>query len=271
MDLTEEELKIQESSCVYIKANSSALIKKYVLDKKPLNIGFVTIFMAGSPGSGKTEFSQSWIKLVYSKNSPIAKRLKAKGIDTDSFDSIIIRIDVDEIREFIPEYRKTDETNGISGNAHVIQKAAGKGLDILRDYCLKNDVSILHDGTFGNLKTMKDIIKKSIKDNRKVIIFYLYIDPVSAWNFTKAREKVEGRNIIKEKFIEQYFNSKTNVDLVKAEFGKDIEINCVLKSEDNKVIDIEFNVQSVDQYLKSRYKSSKIKEYSVEDLREKLV
>jgi GTPase SAR1 family protein len=270
MEFSQEEIELQKSSCNYVKEKSGLLIKKHIIDKKPLKVGFVTIFMAGSPGSGKTEFSERWIKLMYSKGTTIEDKLKKRGIDTDSFESILVRIDVDEIREFIPGYKKTDEKNGIKGNAHVIQKAANKGLDILRDFCLKNEISFLHDGTFGNLKTMREVIKKSIKNQRKVIIFYLYIDPISAWNFTKAREKIEGRNIVKEKFIEQYFNSRVNVDSAKLEFGKDIEINCVLKDKDNRVIDIEFNVQSVDQYLKIKYKEGKIIDYSVQDLNVKL-
>jgi hypothetical protein len=271
MNFTEEELKIQESAKEYVISHSQELIKKHILDKRPLNVGFTTIFMAGSPGSGKTEFSERWIKYAYKKDTPLEESLKKKGVDTDAFDTLIVRIDVDEIREFIPEYRKSDEKNGIKGNAHVIQKAANKGLDILRDYCLNNEISFLHDGTFGNLKTMKEIIQRSLKNQRKIVIFYLYIDPLVAWDFTKKREKVEGRNIVKEKFIEQYFCSKENVDLAKAEFGKDIEINCVLKNSDNKVEDIQFNVQGVDEYLKIQYKKGNIVEYSLEDLEDKLV
>ena len=118
---------------------------------------------------------------------------------------------------------------------------------------------------------MSDVIEKSLKDNRKIIIFYIYIDPVCAWNFTKARERVEGRNIVKDRFIDQYFKSRENVDLAKKAFGKEIEINCVLKDEDNKVIDIKFNVESVNQYLKTQYKGGKIQYYSAQDLETKLV
>lgn len=271
MEFNEDEQKIQKESKEYIISHSDDLIKKHIKDKNPLPIGFVTIFMAGSPGSGKTEFSERYIPLVYQKGSELDKTLNKKGINTEHYDSLIVRIDVDEIREFLPQYKKTNDKDGAKGNAHVIQAAANKGLDILRDYCLGNNVSFLHDGTFGNYKTMRDIIKKSLKDNRDVKIFYLYIDPIVAWNFTKAREKVEGRNIIKENFIKQFYASKENVDLIKKEFEKKVSVNCVLKNNKNEVEDIEFNVSSVDRYLKTMYKRGKAIDYSVEDLEEKLV
>lgn len=269
MNFSDNELETIRRSVNYVTDNSDLLINKYILTKRPLHIGFVIIFMAGSPGAGKTEFSIRWIENAYNKNITLKKNLE-KRMDISTFDNIVVRIDVDEVREFFPEYQKTDVKNGIHGNAHVIQKAANKGLDILRKYCLENEISFLHDGTFGNFSTMKKIIKRSLANDRKVVIFYLYIDPLSAWEFTKAREKMEGRNIVKGKFIQQYFDSKLNVDRIKKEFGNKIEINCVLKDGNNKVIDLEFNVSNVDTFLEKHFKKGTISKYSKEDLIKKL-
>ncbi len=267
MQLTKEEQIICDEACKFILSKKNELIDKFVLQKNPLKLGFITIFMAGSPGAGKTEFSQRYMPLVFNKkDEKLIKFLKQKDIDIDSAESLFIRIDVDEIREFFPQYKKTDIEKGLKGNAHVIQKAAGKGLDILRDYCLSSEISFLHDGTFGNYSTMREIIKKSISSGREVQIYYLYLDPLEAWKFTKAREYLEGRNIIKEKFIEQYFHSQENVDKIKVEFNDKVKINCVLKDNQNNVLEIALNHPSIDQFLQTQYTKGIIKRYSAGDL-----
>jgi UDP-N-acetylglucosamine kinase len=165
---------------------------------------------------------------------------------------------------FLPQYQKTSGDK--QGNAHVVQKAANKGLDILREYCLKHEISFLHDGTFGNYTTMHDLVKESIKKNRFVQIYFLYLDPVTAWNFTKARERIEGRNIIKEKFIDQFFSAKENVQKIKRTFGPEVSVVCVLKDAHNHVRDIKFNVSDIDQYMKSQYSKGIVREYTREVL-----
>lgn len=266
MELTPEEQRIQKEACEFVLANKDKLIEQFITSKKPLPVNFATIFMAGSPGAGKTEFSQRYVPTFETKNDDIFKSLKDAGLeDPSQFDTMLIRIDVDEIRTFLPQYQKTDADKGVKGNSHVIQKAANKGLDILRDYAFKNNISFLHDGTFGNLDTMRSLIKKSLADGRHVFIFYIYIDPKCAWDFTKAREVVEGRNIRADKFIEQYFASKTNVDQIKSEFP-DVKINFILKNEKNEVILTDLNIESVDKALKTQYNKGTLKEYTQEDL-----
>lgn len=268
MELTSEEIKIQNEAIEHIKKNKEKLIKDFIISKNPLRVGFITIFMAGSPGAGKTEFSQRYIPIAIDKNDQkFTEWLQKINIDIKSVDCALIRIDVDEIRGFFPQYKKTDNQTGARGNAHVVQKAANKGLDILRDYCLANQISFLHDGTFGNYETMKKIINKSLRADRDVQIFYLYQDPLQAWEFTKAREHVEGRNIIKEKFIEQYFNSKDNVIKIKQEFGSKVKIHCVLKNNQNKDEKIEFNVHDIDQFFVTQYNKGTIQKYTIEDLK----
>lgn len=267
MELTEQEKIIQQQARESIEARRDELIDTFILKKNPLRLGFITIFMAGSPGAGKTEFSQKYMPLIVNdKYEKLIKILRKEGVDVGSANSLFVRIDVDEIREFLTEYQKTDIKTGVRGNAHVVQKAANDGLDILRDYCLENEISFLHDGTFGNYDTMEMIVKKSIKAGRDVQIYYLYLDPLTAWEFTKAREYLEGRNIIKEKFVEQYFKSRENVDKIKKKFGDKVKIHCILKNCENVPIETAFNEQSVDKYLETKYNSGVIKRYSAEDL-----
>lgn len=267
MELSEDEIKVQAEAVQEIEDRKEELIMKFIKEKNPLHLGVISFFMAGSPGSGKTEFSQRYMPLALNKKDPkIIKELLKKGINIEEIDTLFIRIDVDEIREFLSQYKKTDKEKGILGNSHVVQQAANHGLDIIRNYCFQEHISFLHDGTFSNLKTMRKLIKKSLKYGRKVQIFYLYIDPLIAWGFTKAREFLEGRNIIKEKFIEQFFSARENVDIIKKEFEKQVQINCVVKDENCIVSEIEFNVESIDNFLKKRYNSGALKNYTPEDL-----
>jgi UDP-N-acetylglucosamine kinase len=274
MDFTEEEQRIQEQAKKFIDDHRDELVERLILSKRPLRLPVVTIFMAGSPGAGKTEFSRRYMPSALDKDDrKLVGSLRKRGVDIESVESLFVRIDVDDVRDFLPPdlYHKTDEKSGVHGNAHVVQSAANHGLDILRKYCFENDISFIHDGTFSNYDTMRALIKKSLKQGRDVHIFYIYLDPLAAWEFTRARECLEGRNIRKEKFIEQFFASRKNVDLAKKEFGRDIKITFVLKDADTHVRESEFNVSSVDKFLKMQYDKGSIREYSEDDLQRLIV
>lgn len=265
IQLSPEEERIRDESVLFIKQNQQRLIETFIIRKKPVPIGYATMFMAGSPGAGKTEFSRR-LPIRLKDFSGIDRILRSSGFDPDLYESLFIRIDVDEIREFIPQYIKTDVVAGTVGNAHVVNKAATTGLDILRKYCLKNKVAFLHDGTFSNYSTMRDIIKKSLKVGRDVQIYYIYIDPITAWKFTQAREYLEGRNILKENFVNQFFLSQENVSLAKHEFGDNVKIHCILKNSENNLEKIEFNITYIDKFLEEQHNSGLLKKYSRDEL-----
>ena len=267
MELSSEETKIQEEAIEYIKSHEKDLINEFVLNKRPIRLNLLTFFMAGSPGAGKTEFSKRYMSgEIDKKDSKLANNLKKRGFDVKDFDTLFIRIDVDSIRDFLPQYQRADKETCLSGNAHVVQKAANKGLDILRKYCFQNNISFLHDGTFGNYETMRELVKKSLKLGRKVRIFYIYLDPLVAWEFTQARECMEGRNILKEKFIEQFFASRKNVDKIKKEFGNKIDLCCVIKDHKNEIEEVRFNIENVDKFIKKYYNEKLISEHTPESL-----
>ncbi|MFA6119688.1 MAG: zeta toxin family protein [Parachlamydiales bacterium] len=269
MELSEKEEKTQKEAIEYIKSHKEELVDKFIVSKKPLRLGVLTFFMAGSPGAGKTEFSRRYMTGVINKtNRKLISNMRKIGIDINNVDTIFIRIDVDEIRDFIPQYRKTDNQSCIVGNAHVIQKAATKGLDILRKYCFQNNISFLHDGTFGNYNTMKDLVRKSLKEGRDVKIFYIYLDPLAAWEFTKAREFIEGRNILKEKFVEQFFASRENVNRIKQEFGSKVKLDCIIKGKNNEIEEISLNVENVDNFIEKYYNRKSQSGYTKESLLE---
>jgi hypothetical protein len=267
MELSKEEIKIQQESIDYINSHQNELIVRFITSKKPLQSDLLTFFMAGSPGAGKTEFSRRYMPETIDKtNQKLVNRFRKMKIDITDVDVFFIKIDVDEIRNFIPKYQKTNIRLCIKGNAHIIQKATTKGLDVLRKYCLKNSISFLHDGTFGNYEMMKELVKKSLRLGRDVQIFYIYLDPLVAWEFTKAREFLEGRNIIREKFVEQFFASRENVDKIKQEFGGKIDLHCIIKDQKNEVEEIRFNIDNVDKFIKKYYNKKSISIPSKEGL-----
>jgi hypothetical protein len=189
-----------------------------------------TIFMAGSPGAGKTEYSINFIGSLPGNN--------------------FLRIDADELREKCPGYQ------GI--NSHLFQAAASIGVDKLYDYSLKNKINVLLDGTFSNYEKSRQNIKRAIDKGRRVRIFYIYQNPERAWDFTKKREKLEKRRITKEIFARDFILAKNNVNSIKKEFGKLVILTVVQKDYSNKDEKIWFNVNNIDDYLKFDYTEESI-------------
>lgn len=230
--MIEEQLK--KEAITYIKSHKHEVIEKFAnLSEYPPDLSPFSIFMAGSPGAGKTEFSIALRNGLYEKMP----------------DSKIVRIDADEIREIIPQYNKK--------NSHVIQAAASVGVEKLIDYIHTMNQNAIVDGTFAHYETSIKNIKRSLKRNRKVEIWYLYLDPKVAWDFTRKREKLEGRPIRKEDFINAVFSAKENVNRAKLEFGKQIELNLVVKS----IVDsneLHLNIDNVDNYLSISYNRTEL-------------
>ncbi|EKE22070.1 MAG: zeta toxin [uncultured bacterium] len=224
--ISNENIKISQEAKVFIKKEKALLINVFAdIEKYPPTEKPFSFFMAGSPGSGKTEFSQRWIK-----------EMKPASI---------VRIDADEIRKIIPYY------NG--KNSDIVQGAASLGVEKIYDHVLKNNQNALMDGTFANYTIASENIRRSLKKNRKVGIFYIYQDPVIAWDFTRKREQLEGRYVPKEAFADAFFKAKENIQLAKKEFGNSIELNLVVKDSKNKDARIEFDIANIDKFIKINY------------------
>lgn len=221
----------------YIKCHKKELLDEYIVQKGYVSVSNpFTIFMAGSPGAGKTEFSYG-LQEEHTKLDPESKP---------------ICIDVDEVRRFIPSYD--------GHNSDLIQRAASLGVEKLFDYVQDHKINAIIDGTFANYEIAKKDILRALNKSRKVGIMYLYQDPYLAWEFTKKREKIEGRTVPKETFINAFYNAKENVNNAKKEFGKKIELHLVVKNYENKVQDTMFNIQEVDPYIKITYNKKKLEE-----------
>ena len=223
--MNEEELKISENAFEFVKSHKRELIDYYsakcVTVSKP-----VTLFMAGSPGAGKTEVSRS-----------LAKKFSTK----------IMRIDADEIRTWCPGYTGT--------NAHLFQKAATKGVHILFDYALqKQECHVILDGTFAYSDALRNI-QRSLDKGRKVELWFVYQDPQRAWEFTVARETEEKRRIDKETFVNAFFTSRENTKEAKKKFKEKLILNLLIKNTDNTDGELYLNIQAdeLDYRIKTTY------------------
>lgn len=225
---------LEEKAKAWIRNNKKSLFEKFAnLKNFPGVSNPFTIFMAGCPGAGKTEYSKSFIE-SYDPNTKI------------------VRIDADEIRDIIPGYT--------GGNAYKFQGAAALGVEKLFDYIQDHKQNAIVDGTFSDFKIGLSNIERALNRNRKVGIFYLYQDPVIAWEFTKKRERIEGRHVSKDMFIKSFFLAKENVNKVKAILKNKIELNLVEKNYTNELAKTRFKIDNVDSYLKKLYNKEALEE-----------
>ena len=222
--------KTSEEAIAYVKRG---LIKKMIWKEFVSSSGSIienepfTYFMAGAPGSGKTEIVKKHLAQIL-KNCIIA--------------------DADEIRKLIPYY------NG--SNSHKVQKAASKGVDVLYDGALKYGYNILIDGTFSlNYEKCEENISRSLKRNRGVVIFYLYTNPRVAWTYAKKREYTEGRKIAIKTFLKAFFESRENINKIKKKFGDEVYIVGMKSNYGNRggVGEIKVNITNVDEIQEVNY------------------
>lgn len=186
----------------------------------------VSVFMAGSPGAGKTESSQNLIaRLVHGH--------------------AVLRIDADELRSRFQAYD--------GSNSHLFQAATSILADAVHDCALESRQNFVFDGTLSKLDKARQNIERSLKRDRLVQIIYVYQDPLQAWRFVKAREARDGRHIPREAFIEQYFLARENVNILKAEFGNRIKVDLIVKNMDGSNFEYHGNIEKVDRYIPELY------------------
>lgn len=234
MNYIRKETAISQQAKEWIKKHKKELLATFasdeicpsfvdIQDEKPS-----TILMAGSPGAGKTEFSRNLIK----KNK-----------------LVVVRIDPDDVRKILPQYT--------GKNSDEVQGAASLGVEKLYDYVLQKKKPVIIDGTLTNFDLSYKNIKRSLDKGRRVAIFYIYQDPLIAWNFTQIREKVEGRYIPKWAFIDAFLNAKKNVEKMKKEFGNKIDVYVVKKNFNNDLSEIYemdgSSHSSIDEMLDFKY------------------
>ncbi len=190
----------------------------------------VSIFMAGSPGAGKTEVSKQLVKQFHNKP---------------------VRIDADEIRPLCPGY------NGL--NAHLFQKAATRGVHLLYDFALHANLNVILNGTFAYAGALTNI-QRSVDRGRIVRVVFVYQNPFTAWRFTKKREALEGRRVSREVFIDAFLSSQNQVNEAKAQFGDRIRLSVLVKNYETGLGRFELNVDKIDPFLGESYTRSQLED-----------
>lgn len=231
MTAAAEDGKVEIAALEHARANKKAIAKRltdtaiYPPEENP-----VSVFMAGSPGAGKTEAS--------------LELLKTFG------DGSVIRIDPDELRNEFPAY--------IGANAWLFQKAVSVLVDKVHDLVLSQRQSFLLDGTLSHFGVAHKNISRSLKKGRMVQILYVYQVPMLAWHFVQAREAAEGRRIRPEHFIDQYFAARDIVNRLKMEFAKSIRVDLLLKNNDNSRQLYEADIDQIDHHVPEKYNRADI-------------
>ena len=234
-EITSDEAAIRDRAKVFARKNGKSIsaeltnVEMYPSDPIP-----VSVFMAGSPGAGKTEASKVLLDTV-----------EKKGTKT-------VRIDPDDLRERFKEYS--------GDNAWLFQPATSILVDKIHDRVLKNEQNFLLDGTLSNYDIAKRNIVRSLKRRRFVQILYVYQDPGMAWDFVRKREELDGRRILPEHFIEQYFAARKVVNQLKEDFDKDIVVTLLLKNLDGSDKVYKANVDKIDNHIPEKYSESDLLE-----------
>ena len=219
-----EELERQAIS--YAKSNRTRIARE-LTDKNqfPPDTRPVSVFMAGSPGAGKTEASKAFLEEIGADN--------------------VLRLDPDELRELIPGYT--------GDNSYLFHRAVSFIVERTLDHAFKNKQSFLLDGTLASYDVAKKNIERSIRKERQVLILFVYQKPELAWEFVEAREKLEGRRILADTFIDQFFASQEVIRELKLKFGSQIQVDLLVKNNKGKTRFYHDNVQAIEHHLDEKF------------------
>ena len=218
----------EDFSLKYAKENKKVMVSS-IIEGKEKETEKTAIFMAGSPGAGKTEVTQ----ILTSLNRNLCV------------------IDADKFRILFPGY--------VGNNSDDFQRGASLLVDASSDLVLKKGYSFILDGTFATSKVDQNI-ERALKKNYTVLVYYVYQDPLIAWEFTKNREIVEGRFVPKERFINAFFHSRKNLLRVKEEFQEQITINIMVKDFKNTISDFLTDIDNVELTLPVNYTKERLEE-----------
>ncbi|MBO2628128.1 zeta toxin family protein [Shewanella algae] len=203
-------------------------VAKRLVDGLPQEGEAVSVFMAGSPGAGKTETARAMIRAFKNESG-----------------SELVHIENDELRKEFEDYD--------GQNSPLFQRPATLLVEAIHDRALSRGVSFILDSTLSSFDKAKDNIERSLKKNRFVLIIFVYQEPEQAWKLVKAREQEEGRRVPEEVFVNQFMESQRVVSDLKAHFGDKVEITFIEKNIDGINEKPHFNVTNIDALLRKKY------------------
>lgn len=166
MRLTEQETAIREEAIKFARKHKKRIAKRITNQSLfPPESDPVSVFMAGSPGAGKTEASIELLERLGEENA-------------------VLRVDPDDLRHEFTAYQ--------GNNSWLFQPAVSILVEKIHDLALKQKQSFLLDGTMASYEMAEQNIRRSLKKDRIVQILYVYQEPGFAWDFVVAREKAGG-------------------------------------------------------------------------------
>ncbi len=186
----------------------------------------ISVFMAGSPGAGKTES---------------ASRLIEQWGD-------VLHIDPDAYRQMFKGYD--------GSNSHLFNRAVTIIAEKLHDAALKSGINFIFDSTMSDSGKAISNIERSLQHSRKVIVLYVYQEPRTAWSFVRKREKRDGRRIPKEIFIEKFIAARNSVREVKDKFGDSIQLDVLIKEISGDSNEYHTDTNDVDSLIARTYTKS---------------
>lgn len=237
MNMEDEYDSIKQKAIQFARANKKAIATNFTDPETFLPENNPTsVYMAGSPGAGKTEASISLLHVIKQKKGKLH----------------ILRIDPDELRSHFEDYS--------GNNAWLFQPAVSILVSAILDLAFKQNQSFILDGTLSNFRIANENIMRSIERKRNVQLLYVYLNPEKAWEFVQAREKKEGRKIPSERFIDQYFLARQNVNRLKQIFGNKIKVDLLLKDIDGVNRLYKAGIDSIDHHIPEKYSKADIRE-----------
>lgn len=222
-----DKLDIAENAIKEAKKMKKVIARRLV-DHLPQEESAVSVFMAGSPGAGKTETARNMMKNF-----------------REEYGVKLVHIENDELRKEFKDY------NG--ANSPLFQRPATILVEATHDRALKREVSFILDSTLSNFEKAKSNIERSLKRGRYVLIIFVYQEPEQAWRLVKAREIVEGRRVPDDLFVTQFMESQRVVSELKKIFNEQIDIMFIEKNIDGKNEKPHLNVNDIDDLLSKKY------------------
>lgn len=216
------------ANAITIARKIKKTIAKKMVDHLPQESSAVSIFMAGSPGAGKTETARNMMQIF-----------------RDSYGVEFVHIENDELRKEFEDY------DGL--NSPLFQTPSTLLVEAIHDRALKLGVSFVLDSTLSSFVKAKSNIERSLKRDRAVVVIFVYQEPAQAWRLVQAREMVEGRRVPREVFVEQFIDSQRVVSKLKKIFKNQINIIFIEKNIDGQSDVPHLNVSDIDDLLSKKY------------------
>ncbi|OGL31202.1 hypothetical protein A3F37_02420 [Candidatus Saccharibacteria bacterium RIFCSPHIGHO2_12_FULL_41_12] len=187
----------------------------------------IAIFMAGIPGAGKTEFLEQFLA-----SSP------------DPF----VKIDLDTIVEYFENYS--------ADKYYMYRDSANPIIEKTLDIVTEKKYNFALDGTFAHSKGAHNI-QRALNHGYFVGLFYIYQDPLVAWDITKAREIDTKRGIERKGFLKACEEVPNNVQKIIDDLGDKVYVVSVVKDNLNRY---SFNrgAKRVDDFGKRTYNKDEL-------------